>query len=72
MEGTKVVVEVDSSSDVSRLLELLNKNKLVTNVDFTFMYEPKTYGDNYTTMTPRRVTFFFKEGKHATWFSLIH
>ena len=71
MEGTRVEVEVDSSSDVSKLLELLTKNKLVTNVDFMFMYEPKTYSDNYTTMTPRRVTFYFRESKHATWFSLI-
>lgn len=71
MEGTKVVVEVDTSSDVSKLLELLHKNNLVTNIDFTFMYEPKTYYDNYTTITPRRVTFYFKESKHATWFSLI-
>lgn len=71
MEGTKVVIEIDNSSEVSVLLELLRKKKLINNVDFMFMYEPTTYDENYSIKTPKRVTFYFKESKHATWFSLI-
>ena len=72
MEGTKVVVEVDNSSEVSMLVEFLKKKNLVNDVDFTFMYEPTTYDENYSIKTPKRVTFYFKESKNATWFSLIH
>lgn len=71
MEGTKIVIEIDNTSEISNFIQLLNKHNLNNDIDFTFMYEPLTRDKNFNIKTPKQVTFYFKESKNATWFSLI-
>ncbi len=70
--SAKVVIEVDDTSQISNFLKQLSERDLISDRDFTWMYEPLEYDQNYNIVNPKRVTFFFKEGKDATWFTLIH
>lgn len=70
--STKVVIEVDDTNQVSNFLKQLRERDLINDRDFTWMYEPLKHDQNYNIVHGKRVTFFFKEGKDATWFTLTH
>jgi hypothetical protein len=72
MTENKVVIEIDNAGEISNFVQLLNKNNLFNNIDFIWKYEPSTYDNSYNLIHKKRVTFYFTEGKHATWFSLLH
>lgn len=70
-DANKIVIDIDDTGEIREFIQTLNKHNLFNDIDFTWMYEPSKHDENYTLIHSRRVTFYFKESKNATWFSLI-
>jgi len=60
------------------MLEYLEERNILRDRDFDFKYQPNTEfyelnnSNRIVTSSPKRVAFYFKDGKHATYLKLLY
>lgn len=70
------VIELKSTNQLWDIIRDLKKQNVVSSEDFYFIYEPPimTYDDdlNINYMRNKRVKFYFKDEKYATYLRLLY
>ncbi len=76
---TECIIELKSVNQLYEILDYLKERNILRERDFNFKYQPNSEfyeldfdKKSIVNSTNKRVIFYFKDGKHATYLKLLY